>query len=261
MGGVPVDNGRALGPSFAPGDRARARRWRRMHLLVVEDDEMIARALVGGLLGEGYAVDRTDRGDEAIWMATETRYDAIVLDVLLPGVNGFVVCDTLRRNGVDTPILMLTAKDGELDQAEGLDMGADDYVTKPFSFVVLSARLRALLRRGPAERASRLQVGDLVVDPATHACTRGGTAVELTPREFSLLRYLMHHAGRTVTKQELVEHVWGDDLMDPNVVQVYVGYLRRKIDEPFGRDTIATVRGVGYRLSPGEAGQIGATGP
>ncbi len=224
-----------------------------MHVLVVEDDTMIARALVDGLRGEGYVVDHTEHGDEAIWMATETAYDAVVLDVMLPGANGYVVCRTLRERGVHTPILMLTAKDGEYDQAEGLDMGADDYVTKPFSFVVLLARLRSLLRRGPVERSSVLCIDDLVLDPAAHRCRRGGTDIELTPREFGLLHYLMHHAGRTIAKQELIEHVWGDELIDPNVVQVYVGYLRRKIDEPFGTDTITTVRGVGYRLG-GTAG-------
>lgn len=218
---------------------------------------MIARALVDGLRGEGYVVEHTENGDEAIWMATETAYDAIVLDVMLPGANGYVVCRTLREQGVHTPILMLTAKDGEYDQAEGLDMGADDYVTKPFSFVVLLARLRALLRRGPIERSSVLHLDDLVLDPAAHSCRRGGADIELTPREFALLHYLMHHRGRTITKQELIEHVWGDELIDPNVVQVYVGYLRRKIDDPFGTDTITTVRGVGYRLggAPG-AGSV-----
>ena len=219
-----------------------------MRILVIEDEPVIARALVDGLRGEGYAVDHAGRGDDGLWMATEQRYDAILLDVMLPGMNGFVVCRTLRERGNDTPILMLTAKDGEYDQAEGLDTGADDYVTKPFSFVVLLARLRALVRRGPTERPAVLQIGDLVLDPAERRCRRGDVAIELTPREFTLLHYLMHHAGRAVTKRDIVDGVWGDDELDPNVVQVYVGYLRRKVDEPFGTNTIQTVRGVGYRV-------------
>ena len=214
----------------------------------MEDEPLIARALVDGLRGEGYAVDHTARGDEAVWMATEQAYDAILLDVMLPGMNGYLVCRTLRQQGTTTPIVMLTAKDGEYDQAEGLDTGADDYVTKPFSFVVLLARLRAVMRRGQAARLPVLRVGGLELDPSDHRVTRDGVPIEVTPREFSLLRYLMHHAGRAVTKQELVEGVWGDDEIDANVVQVYVGYLRRKVDEPFGTATIQTVRGVGYRV-------------
>lgn len=219
-----------------------------MRILVVEDEPVIAQALVDGLRGEGYAVEHAARGDDGLWMATEHRFDAILLDVMLPGMNGYVVCRTLRERGIDTPILMLTAKDGEYDQAEGLDTGADDYVTKPFSFVVLLARLRALVRRGPSERPAVLQVGDLTLDPAERRCRRGDTDIDLTPREFALLRYLMHHVGRAVTKRDIVEGVWGDDDLDPNVVQVYVGYLRRKVDEPFGTNTIQTVRGVGYRV-------------
>jgi two-component system, OmpR family, response regulator len=219
-----------------------------VRILVVEDEPVIAQALVDGLRGEGYAVDHAPRGDDGLWMATEQHYDAIVLDVMLPGMNGFLVCRTLRERGNDTPILMLTAKDGEYDQAEGLDTGADDYVVKPFSFVVLLARLRALVRRGPAERPAVMQVGDLVLDPAERRCRRGDVELELTPREFSLLRFLMHHTGRAVTKREIVEGVWGDDELDPNVVQVYIGYLRRKVDEPFGTATIQTVRGIGYRV-------------
>jgi two-component system OmpR family response regulator len=218
-----------------------------VRLLVVEDEPVIAQALIDGLRGEGYAVDHTARGDEAVWLATEQAYDAIVLDVMLPGMNGFLVCRTLRERGNRTPIVMLTAKDGEYDEAEGLDTGADDYVTKPFSFVVLLARLRAAMRRGPSTRQPVLEVDGLLLDPAEHRCSRNGVEIELTPREFALLRYLLHHAGRAVTKQELVEGVWGDEAIDPNVVQVYVGYLRRKVDEPFDTSTIQTVRGVGYR--------------
>jgi two-component system, OmpR family, response regulator len=219
-----------------------------VRVLVVEDELVIADALINGLRGDGYVVEHATRGDDGLWMATEGGFDAIVLDIMLPGMNGFVVCRTLRERGIDTPILMLTAKDGEFDQAEGLDTGADDYVTKPFSFVVLSARLRALIRRGPSPRAATLHVDDLVLDPASRRCSRGDVEIELTPREFSLLHHLMHHVGRAVTKQELIDRVWGDDLMDPNVVQVYVGYLRRKVDEPFGTNNIATLRGVGYRI-------------
>jgi two-component system, OmpR family, response regulator len=221
-----------------------------VRVLVVEDEPVIAEALVNGLRAEAYSVDHTDRGDDALWRITEHRYDAIILDVMLPGMNGYVVCRTARERGITTPILMLTAKDGEYDQAEGLDTGADDYVTKPFSFVVLLARLRALMRRGPAERPTALFHGSLTLDPVTHRVNRDGVDIELTPREFALLRFLLHQPGRVITKQELIEHVWGDDLLDPNVVQVYVGYLRRKIDEPFGTTTVDTVRGVGYRVAP-----------
>ena len=220
-----------------------------MRILVVEDEPIIAQALIDGLTGEGYAVDHADRGDDALWMATEQHYDAIVLDIMLPGMNGYVVCRTLREREITTPIMMLTAKDGEYDQAEGLDTGADDYVVKPFSFVVLLARLRALLRRGPSERGVVLAVGDLQLDPAERTVRRHDSEITLTPREFALLQYLMHHHGRAVTKQELIEQVWGDDLADANVLQVYVGYLRRKIDEPFGVTSIETVRGVGYRMA------------
>jgi DNA-binding response OmpR family regulator len=218
-----------------------------MRVLVIEDDELIASSLRELLVAEGYTVELANNGDDGLWLATEHSYDAIVLDIMLPGRNGFVVCRELRAGGIDTPILMLTAKDGDYDQAEGLDTGADDYLTKPFSFVVLAARLRALIRRGPSERPAVLEVGTLRLDPARRTCERDGIEIELTPREFSLLRYLMHQAGRPVTKQELIEHVWGDDL-DPNVLQVYVGYLRKKIDEPYGTATIETVRGVGYRV-------------
>jgi DNA-binding response OmpR family regulator len=220
-----------------------------MRILIVEDEPLIAKALRVGLEAEGYAVDVADRGDDGLWMATETVYDAIVLDIMLPGMNGFVVCRELRVRGVTTPVMMLTAKDGEFDQAEGLDTGADDYVTKPFSFVVLLARLRALIRRGPTERPATLTAGDLVLDPAERVCRRGDREIDLTPREFSLLRYLMHRAGEPVSKQELIDHVWADHALEANVVQVYVGYLRRKIDEPFDRSAIETVRGYGYRLA------------
>jgi len=219
-----------------------------MRVLVVEDERLIARALREALEAEGYVVDVAGRGDEGLWYGLETEYDAILLDVMLPGMNGYVVCRDLRRAGVGTPIMMLTAKDGEFDQAEGLDTGADDYMTKPFSLTVLLARVRALIRRGPAVRTPVLRAGDLNLDPAERTCRRGSTEVELTPREFSLLRYLMHRIGEPVSKQDLLHHVWSDEFLDANVIQVYIGYLRRKVDEPFERHAIETVRGFGYRV-------------
>lgn len=220
-----------------------------MRILVVEDETLIAKTIRTGLVAEGYAVDVAETGTDGLWQATEETYDAIILDLMLPGMSGFKVCTELRSRGVTTPIMMLTAKDGEFDQAEGLDSGADDYVTKPFSFVVLLARLRALIRRGPSERPAVLTAGDLTLDPADRICRRGDEEIDLTPREFSLLRYLLHRAGEPVSKNELIEHVWSDEVLEPNVVQVYVGYLRRKIDEPFDRAAIETVRGFGYRLA------------
>jgi len=221
-----------------------------MRVLVIEDEALIARALRIGLEADGYAVDVADRGDDGLWQATEQSYDAIVLDLMLPGMNGYLVCRELRSRGVDTPIMMLTAKDGEFDQIEGLDTGADDYVTKPFSLGVVLARLRSLIRRGPTERPPTLTAGDLTLDPSTRQCRRGDDRIELTPREFSLLRYLMHRAGEPVSKLDLVEHVWNDDQLDDSVIQVYIGYLRRKIDDPYERRAIETIRGVGYRLDP-----------
>ena len=219
-----------------------------MRVLVVEDEALIAKALRIALEGDGYVVEVAERGDDGLWRATETSFDAIILDVMLPGMNGFAVCRELRARGSETPIMMLTAKDGEFDHAEGLDTGADDYLTKPFSIVVLLARLRALLRRGPARRATVLRAGDLELDPASRTCRRGDVKIELTPREFALLHYLMHRVGETVSKEELVRHVWDDEVLEAHVLQVYVGYLRRKIDEPFNRSSIETVRGHGYRL-------------
>ena len=219
-----------------------------MRVLIVEDEELIAQSIHDSLTAEGYAVDRAVDGVTALWKATEQTYDAILLDIMLPEMNGFVVCQQLRQRGVTTPIMMVSAKAGEFDQAEGLDTGADDYITKPFSLVVLSARLRALIRRGPADRPAVLEVGSLRVDPARRTVERNGVPIELTPREFALLQYLLHQAGRPVRKRELIEQVWGDDDLEANVLQVYIGYLRRKIDEPFGTDTIQTIRGIGYRI-------------
>ncbi|MDW3178269.1 MAG: response regulator transcription factor [Acidimicrobiia bacterium] len=220
-----------------------------MRVLVVEDEALIARALREGLEADGYSVDVADRGDDGLWHATEQSYDAIILDLMLPGMNGYLVCRELRARGISTPVMMLTAKDGEFDQIEGLDTGADDYVTKPFSLQVVLARLRALIRRGPTERLATLAAGDLSLDPSNRECRRGDQTIELTPREFSLLRYLMHRVGEPVSKRDLIEHVWNDDQLEDSVIQVYVGYLRRKIDEPFGRQSIETVRGIGYRLN------------
>ena len=219
-----------------------------MRVLIVEDEELIAQSIHDSLTAEGYAVDRAVDGVTALWKASEQTYDAILLDIMLPEMNGFVVCQQLRQRGVTTPIMMVSAKAGEFDQAEGLDTGADDYITKPFSLVVLSARLRALIRRGPADRPAVLEVGSLRVDPSRRTVERNGVPIELTPREFVLLQYLLHQAGRPVRKRELIEQVWGDDDLEANVLQVYIGYLRRKIDEPFGTDTIQTIRGIGYRI-------------
>ena len=209
---------------------------------------LIVKALKEALEAEGYVVDHADQGDVGLWQATENSYDAIILDIMLPKLNGYEVCRELRSSGDATPVMMLSAKDGEFDQAEGLDLGADDYMTKPFSLTVLQARLRAMLRRGPSERPAIMLAGDLVLDPGDRTCRRGEVGIELTPREFSLLRYLMHRVGEPVSKQDLLEHVWANEDADFNVVQVYVGYVRRKIDEPFGCQSIETVRGHGYRL-------------
>jgi DNA-binding response OmpR family regulator len=222
-----------------------------MRILVVEDEKRLARALKRGLEGEGFAVDIASAGDEGLWLATENAYDAIVLDILLPGLNGYQVCAQLRDRNVWTPILMLTAKDGELDHAEALDTGADDFLTKPFSYVVLVAHLRALMRRGRGERPAVLAAGDLRLDPARHRCWRGDVEIELTPRQFSLLEFLMRRPGDVISKKEILDHVWDFAFGgDPNIVEVYIGYLRKKIDAPFGRRAIETVRLVGYRLDP-----------
>ncbi len=223
-----------------------------MLVLVVEDEKRIASALKRGLQGEGFAVDVALTGTEGLWLATENAYDAIVLDIMLPGMNGFKVCSELREAGNWTPILMLTAKSGELDHAEALDTGADDYLTKPFSFVVLLAHLRALLRRsGPSEPSLVHELGDLRLEPGAHRASVAGTEVHLTAREFSVLEYLMRRPGEVVSKAELLANVWDFNFEgDPNIVEVYIRRLRRKLDEPFGRHTIDTVRGAGYRMSP-----------
>jgi two-component system, OmpR family, response regulator len=221
-----------------------------MRVLVVEDEKRLAAGLKKGLEAEGFAADVALNGTDGLWLARENPYDAIVLDIMLPGMNGYLVCGTLREEGVWTPILMLTAKDGELDEAEALDTGADDYVTKPFSFVVLVARLRALIRRGASERPAVLESGDLRFDPGARRASRGETTIELTAREMALLEFLLRRKGEVVSKTDILEHVWDYDFEgDPNIVEVYVGHLRSKLDRPFGRTALQTVRGAGYRLA------------
>ncbi len=222
-----------------------------MRILVVEDDKHVARAVKRGLEAEGYAVDVAFDGSDGLWLATENAYDAMVLDIMLPGVSGCDLCSKLRDARDWTPILMLTAKDGEEDEARALDTGADDFLAKPFSYMVLLARLRALLRRGRRERPSLLSAGDLRLDPAEHRVWRGDTVVELTPRQFALLEFLMRRAGEVLSKREILEHVWDFAFEgDPNIVEVYVGQLRQRVDRPFGRCSLQTVRHVGYRLDP-----------
>ncbi|UBU13573.1 response regulator transcription factor [Nonomuraea gerenzanensis] len=220
-----------------------------MRVLLVEDEERLADLVKGGLAGEGFAVDVAHDGRDGLWMATENAYDVIVLDVMLPRLNGYAVCARLREAGDWTPIMMLTAKDGIYDEAEALDNGADDYLAKPFSYVVLLARLRALVRRGGRERPVSITVGDLVIDPAGLRCRRGEAAIQLTPKEFAVLHALARRAGEVVSKSELLAQAWDFSYDgDPNIVEVYISALRRKIDVPFGRTTLMTVRGAGYRL-------------
>ncbi|MBX6385791.1 MAG: response regulator transcription factor [Microbispora sp.] len=229
-----------------------------MRVLLVEDEERLAELLRNGLAEEGFAVDVALNGRDGLWLAGENRYDAIVLDVLLPLMNGYEVCRRLRDGGDWTPILMLTAKDGEYDEVEALDNGADDYLCKPFSYAVLLARLRALVRRGGRERPVAITVDDLVVDPAGLRCRRGDTEIALTPKEFAVLHALARRAGEVVSKAELLEQAWDFAYNgDPSIVEVYISALRRKIDTPFGRNSLVTVRGAGYRLdvrgTPGNA--------
>jgi two-component system, OmpR family, response regulator len=225
-----------------------------LRLLVVEDEKRLAAGLKRGLMAEGFAVDVALNGTDGLWMAGEHDYDALILDIMLPGVNGFQICSRLREAGFWTPILMLTAKDGELDEAEALDSGADDYLTKPFSHVVLVARLRALLRRGVRERPAVLEAGTIRLDPAARRCWRADTEIELTAREMSLLEFMMRNKNEVVSKRKILEHVWDYDFEgNPNIVEVYIRHLRRKIDRPFDKDTIQTVRGSGYRLAIDES--------
>jgi two-component system OmpR family response regulator len=220
-----------------------------MRILLVEDETKMARALRRGLEQEGYAVDVLGDGEEALYQATENEYDAVVLDVMLPRLDGFQVCESLRERGRWAPVLMLTARDAVGDRIRGLDVGADDYLVKPFAFGELLARLRALIRRGPFERPAVVEVEDLVLDPAAHRVTRDGKEVELSSREFALLEYLMRHPGQVLTRRQIQEHVWDYNYEGlSNVVDVYVGYLRKKLERPFGRPLIRTVRGVGYAI-------------
>ena len=220
-----------------------------MKLLLVEDDAKLAATLRRGLEAEGYAVEVATNGDDGLWRATEGAFDLIVLDIMLPGRNGYRVCAELRAAGVWTPILMLTAKDGELDEAEALDTGADDFLTKPFSYTVLVARVRALLRRAAERTVAPAAVGDLHIDPARRRAWRGDVEIVLTAREFDVLELLVRRAGQVLSKDRILDAVWESDFEgDPNIVEVYVRRLRRKLDEPFGRRSIETLRGAGYRI-------------
>jgi two-component system, OmpR family, response regulator len=243
------------GPTLPGAQRAlsgrSAVRWQpgRVRILVVEDDKQLAAALRRGLEGEGYAVDVALDGVEGEWLARENPYDALVVDVMLPGLPGDRLCARLRDDGDWTPILMLTARSGPQREASALDSGADDFLAKPFSFVVLAARLRALVRRGGRARPAVLEVGDLRLDPAAHRVRRGDVDLDLTPRQFALLEFLMRRSDEAVSKSTILEHVWDFAFEGaPNIVEVYVRQLRKQIDEPFGRSSLRTVRLVGYRL-------------
>jgi two-component system, OmpR family, response regulator len=220
-----------------------------VRVLIVEDQPKLAALLARGLREEGHAADVAERGEDAAWMALAARYDAIVLDIMLPGIDGLETCRQLRLRGVWTPVLMLTARDGVGDRVIGLDAGADDYLTKPFSFEELLARLRALHRRVPAERPVTVEVGELRLDPAAHRAWRGETELDLSAKEFALLELLMRRPGNVLTRGQLLEGAW-DMAFErrSNIVDVYIRHLREKVDRPFGCDTIETVRGVGYRL-------------
>ena len=220
-----------------------------MRILLVEDEAPLAESIRRGLVGEGMVVDVAHDGITGQWLATENPYDVIVLDIMLPGRHGYDVLTNLRQRKIWTPILMLTAKDGDYDQTDAFDLGADDYLTKPFSFVVLVARLRALARRGAPERPVVLTVGDISLDPNKRLVTCKGEAVSLTAKQYAVLHYLMRHPDDVVSKAEILDNVW-DPAFDgsDNIVEVYMGYLRKKLDVAFGRDSIETVRGMGYRL-------------
>jgi len=222
-----------------------------VRVLLVEDEAALAAVVRDALMGEGFAVDVAATGDDGLWAATEHPYDVIVLDIMLPKLNGYKVLEQIRERGVWAPVLMLTAKDGDYDQTDAFDLGADDYLTKPFSFIVLIARLRALIRRGAPERPVVMRAGDLVLDPVRRRVERAGQEIVLTRREYGLLAFLMRHRGETVSKTEILENVWDPAFDgDPNVVEVYIRYLRLKLDAPFNRTAIQTVRGMGYRIDP-----------
>ena len=220
-----------------------------MKVLLVEDERRLAGVVKDGLVAEGFVVDIVSDGISGLWAATENTYDAVVLDIMLPGLNGYDVLKQMRQRRIWTPVLMLTAKDGDYDQTDAFDLGADDYLTKPFSFMILMARLRALVRRGAPERPVLITAGTLVLDPARRVVARGGVPIPLTAREYGLLLFLMRHAGDVVSKAQILDNVWdsayeGSD----NIVEVYIGYLRKKLDAPFNLNTLRTVRGLGYRL-------------
>jgi len=220
-----------------------------MRVLIVEDDTKLTSLLQRGLSRDGMAVDVAVKGEDALPRAQATEYDAIVLDVMLPGIDGFEVCRRLREAEVWAPVLMLTARDGVRDRVAGLDAGADDYLTKPFSYAELLARMRALFRRGPAQRPTELRVGDLRLDPATRRAWRGDAEIELSTKEFAVLETFMRHPGDVLSRFQLLEHAWDYEYENrSNVVDAYVGFLRRKVDKPFGVKSIETVRGAGYRL-------------
>lgn len=220
-----------------------------MKVLLVEDEAAMVDALQRGLTAEGFVTDAAMNGVDGLWMAQENNFDVIILDIMLPGISGYEVCRRLRAGGSTVPILMLTAKDGEFDEADALDLGADDFLSKPFSFIVLLARLRALLRRAPVDREPVLTAGSIRLDPAARRCWRGEMEIMLTTREFSLAEFLIRRKGQVVSRNTIAEHVWDSELdIDSNVIEVYVGYLRRKLDEGRTRGLIETVRGIGYRL-------------
>lgn len=221
-----------------------------MRILLVDDEKRLADGVRRGLEAEGMVVDVVHDGAAGLDMASDADYDVIVLDVMMPGPNGYRVCQALRAEGDHTPVLFLTAKDGEWDEVEGLDTGGDDWLTKPFSFPVLIARLRALARRGARERPAVLEAGDLTLDPAARQAFRGDQEITLTAREMAVLDFLLRRRGEVVTRQEIIANIWGDSFTgDANIIEVYIGHLRAKVDRPFGRHAIETVRGVGYRLS------------
>lgn len=219
-------------------------------LLLVEDEERLARILAKGMSADGFTVDVCHDGAEGLMLATTRYYDLLVLDIMLPNVNGFEICRRVRAEGGSVPILMLTAQDAEMDEIEGLEAGADDYLTKPFSYLVLMARIKALLRRSGTAPGSVLTIGELRIDCAARVCTRAGRRISLTAREFAVLEFLASRAGEAVSKAEILEEIWDEAYEgDPNIVEVYVRNLRKKIDLPFGRSTLKTLRGVGYRLA------------
>jgi two-component system OmpR family response regulator len=223
-----------------------------MKVLLVEDEPRLASTLAAGLRAEGFVVVTASDGNDGLWQATEDGFDVIVLDIMLPGLSGYEVLRQMRGKDVWTPVMMLTAKDGDYDQTDAFDLGADDYLTKPFSFIVLVARLRALVRRGAPQRPAVLTAGSLSLDPSRRVVERADTPIALTPREYGLLEYLMRNQDTVVSKTEILQNVWDAHYNGPdNVVEVYVGYVRRKIDIPFGTKTIETIRGVGYRLESG----------